>query len=149
MFKILLAVDGSDNSFKAVNKTIKLAKSMDADVTALSVVQDIPFYHEGMATEHLVLVQQNFRKGRKCLRSFRKGEGSIQQTGTGGKHSFKSGHLAELICQIAEEGRFDFIVMGSRGLGGVKELLLGSVSNRVAHNAKFNANSKISILYLS
>ncbi|NMB41607.1 MAG: universal stress protein [Firmicutes bacterium] len=138
MFKILLAVDGSDNSFKAVNKTIKLAKSMDADVTALSVVQDIPFYHEGMATEHLVLVQQNFqeRAENAAKEVLEKVKDLFNKQGLEVNTVFKSGHPAELICQIAEEGRFDFIVMGSRGLGGVKELLLGSVSNRVAHCAK-------------
>jgi len=48
----------------------------------------------------------------------------------------KKGHPAEVICQVAEEGQFDFVAMGSRGLGGIKELLLGSVSNRVVHCAK-------------
>jgi nucleotide-binding universal stress UspA family protein len=37
--------------------------------------------------------------------------------------------------EAAKEGDFDLIVMGSRGLGGIKGFLLGSVADRVADNS--------------
>ncbi len=40
---------------------------------------------------------------------------------------------ADAICELASEGEFDLIVVGSRGLRGIKEMFLGSVSNKVAH----------------
>ena len=137
MFKILLAVDGSESSFKAVDKTIKMVKDMQAKVTALSVVQEVPFYqfHEGLAGDHLLLVQKNFQERaekaakeilEKVANMFREHELAVNIV-------LKTGHPAEVICQAAEKGEFDFVVMGNRGLGGIKELLLGSVSNRVAH----------------
>ena len=43
MFKVLLATDGSQSSFKAVDKTIQLVKNMKAEVTVLTVVHDAPF----------------------------------------------------------------------------------------------------------
>ena len=46
-----------------------------------------------------------------------------------------TGRPAEKIIQTAENGNFDVIVMGSRGLSGVKKLLFGSVSARVAEKA--------------
>ena len=48
-----------------------------------------------------------------------------QITGTAGK----------TICHVATEWKADLIVVGHRGLSGVKELLLGSVSNYVLHHA--------------
>jgi len=45
------------------------------------------------------------------------------------------GKVADRILEIAKEGNFDMIVMGSHGLSGFKEFLLGSVSNQVVHKA--------------
>jgi len=39
------------------------------------------------------------------------------------------------ICREAKEGRFDLVIMGSRGLGEIKGYLMGSVSNRVVRHA--------------
>jgi nucleotide-binding universal stress UspA family protein len=46
------------------------------------------------------------------------------------------GRPADEIVETAKEGNFDLIVMGSRGLGGIKEFFLGSVSDRVADEAE-------------
>lgn len=43
------------------------------------------------------------------------------------------GHPAEEICGLANREGYDLIVTGSRGLSPIKELLLGSVSDRIAH----------------
>ncbi|MFQ6064459.1 MAG: universal stress protein [Candidatus Bathyarchaeia archaeon] len=45
------------------------------------------------------------------------------------------GRPSERIVEVAKEGKFDVIVMGSRGLGGIKGFFLGSVSDRVADEA--------------
>jgi nucleotide-binding universal stress UspA family protein len=44
------------------------------------------------------------------------------------------GHPAEFICRVAEEGNYDLVVIGSRGLSHIRRLILGSVSDYVAHN---------------
>jgi nucleotide-binding universal stress UspA family protein len=49
--------------------------------------------------------------------------------------SLKEGRPADIIVQTAVDDQVDLIVMGSRGLGGVKQLFLGSVSDRVADEA--------------
>ena len=46
------------------------------------------------------------------------------------------GRAADKIVETANDGGFDLIVIGSRGLGGIKEFFLGSVSDRVADEAK-------------
>lgn len=44
----------------------------------------------------------------------------------------KEGDPAQTIIENASKENFDLVVMGSRGLGGLKKLMLGSVSNAVA-----------------
>jgi len=140
MYKILLATDGSTSSFKAVEKTIQLVKNMKAEVTVLSVVHDVPVYqfHDALSSEHLVAVQKSLeeRAEKTAQEILEKTADLFRENGLEVNVILKKGHPAEVICQVAEEGGFDFVVMGSRGLGGIKELLLGSVSNRVAHCTK-------------
>jgi nucleotide-binding universal stress UspA family protein len=47
----------------------------------------------------------------------------------------REGHVVQEIVKAAEEGKFDLIVMGARGIGKIKELILGSVSDGVVRNA--------------
>ena len=49
---------------------------------------------------------------------------------------FKEGHPADTIAQVAADEKFDMVVIGSRGLGGLKKLFLGSVSNAVTQEVK-------------
>ena len=45
------------------------------------------------------------------------------------------GRAADKIVEVAKEGGFNLIVIGSRGLGGIKGFFLGSISDRVADEA--------------
>ena len=50
--------------------------------------------------------------------------------------SIVQGRPANQIVEAVKEGNFDLIVMGSRGIGGIKGVLLGSVADRVADHAE-------------
>jgi nucleotide-binding universal stress UspA family protein len=50
--------------------------------------------------------------------------------------SLAEGYASEEILKCAEEGHHDLIVMGSRGMGLVRGLVLGSVSSRVVNQAE-------------
>jgi nucleotide-binding universal stress UspA family protein len=45
------------------------------------------------------------------------------------------GYAADEILNTAEQGKYDMIVIGSRGMGAVGRFLVGSVSDRVVHHA--------------
>jgi nucleotide-binding universal stress UspA family protein len=47
----------------------------------------------------------------------------------------KVGHVAEQIVRTANAGKFDLVVLGSKGRSGFSDLLLGSVAQRVASSA--------------
>ena len=46
------------------------------------------------------------------------------------------GHEAKEIIDFAQKEKFDIIVIGARGRGTIKQMLLGSVSNTVVHSSK-------------
>ena len=50
--------------------------------------------------------------------------------------AISEGDVASKIIQYAEKGRFDMVVMGHRGSGKFKEMVLGSVSEKVLHRTK-------------
>ena len=58
--------------------------------------------------------------------------------GFSGKFStvYKNGDIVDEIVKYTEEGNFDLLVMGSRGLGAFSRTLLGSVSDKVIHHIK-------------
>ena len=55
----------------------------------------------------------------------------FQQQGIDAKFVYAVGHAAEVIATHAEDGRFDLLVMGSRGNGEIVNLVLGSVATKV------------------
>ena len=46
------------------------------------------------------------------------------------------GHAVQEIVKVANEGNYDLIVIGARGLSHIKEILLGSVTDGVIHHAR-------------
>ena len=139
MYKILLATDGSDYSFKAAEKAIAMAKPMGAEVTVLSVAQDVPVFkgQEGLSYEQSIALQQNMVEGlenaaKEVLERTKK---IFEENGIEVNTLVKKGQPASVICEEAKSGGYNLIILGSRGLGGFKELILGSVSNKVVHCA--------------
>ncbi len=136
MYKILLATDGSEYSLQSLQKIIPMAKAMQAKLTVLSVAEEIPFLRgtEGMSQEEFnVLVNSINREAEMGLERARK---LFESAGLKVETMLRAGKSAEVICEEAENGSFDLIVLGDTGRGGLKELFLGSVSNKVVHQAR-------------
>lgn len=136
MYKILLATDGSDYSLQSLQKIIPLAKAAEAELTILSIAEEMPMFKgtEGMSKEELdsllTTITREAELGLQKARELFESEGIAVNT------RLKAGKPAETIIEEAEAGGFDLIVIGDTGRGGIKELFLGSVSNKVAHRAK-------------
>ena len=129
MFKnILLAVDGSQYSHRAIEYAKSLTERYEANLWLVHV-----FSH----TSDL-LGYQDFEKlyakrksaGQAVLDSAKKILGS---TTFKVHEELLEGSEAEAILTVAENHRADLIVMGTRGFGAVKGMLVGSVSRKVIH----------------
>jgi nucleotide-binding universal stress UspA family protein len=125
---ILLAVDGSEYSHRAIEYAKSLAERYQANlwlVHVFSNTSDLLGYQD---FEKLYAKRKS--AGQAVLDSAQKNLGSA---------AFKvneellEGAEAEAILSVAEKHQVDLIVMGTRGFGAVKGLLVGSVSRKVIH----------------
>lgn len=137
--KILVAIDGSEHADHALIFALDLAEKYSANILLLGVYHPVyisvgvqPNYTSTQATV-------DYYKELKAYREKVLSEGlqKANELKPNLKIStqLKKGRPADTIIETAKEGQFDLIVMGSRGLGGIKQLLLGSVSDRVADQA--------------
>jgi len=129
--KILLAVDGSDNSYQAVHALKYFSRAEQLTLLhALDVSKPAyPMLLPELAAEQYKTFEQIMREdGERLLDRIQ----SLlpMHAGPSTKH-LRIGSPAEVIVSMAEEQKADLIVMGARGLGPIKERLLGSVSHRV------------------
>ena len=131
--KTILAVDGSDNSYEAVHVMKYIARTEQLILLhALDVPR--PAYPEmamrpEAAEELYTALEQNMREdGERLLNRVQ----SLLplHAGPTQKH-LQIGSPAEVIVSMAEEQKAELIVVGARGLGPIKERLLGSVSHRI------------------
>jgi nucleotide-binding universal stress UspA family protein len=128
--KILVAIDGSEWSGHAFEKALELAALANAKLTALAVEGPLPAYAATVGEVDEVKREKDafFRKLAAAAQS--RGE----QVGVEIDVDVRPGHPAELISRVAEEGRYDLIVLGHRG-HFVRDRLLGSTADRVAEQA--------------
>ena len=127
--KILVAIDGSQSAKRAFEQSIFLAAKCDSK---LDVVHVVPCEFGGDSVNTFELVEELKNKGKKILEQCKK-------IAVKKKISIKTfsdlGDPAKIIIEIAKNNDYDLIVMGSRGRSAFKELLLGSVTQKVAHHA--------------
>jgi nucleotide-binding universal stress UspA family protein len=130
MEKILVPVDGSEQSHKAIAFAADLAQHYHAILHLLHVFK-ITIIPEGLG-EYVVAEREQLQAlGDRIIAAAEsevKGHGIdlIQAT-------VVEGDPAERIIDYAKQYDVDIIVVGSRGLGTFKGLFLGSVSTKVAH----------------
>lgn len=131
--RILVAVDGSQESLDAVDKAIRIAKSDDAELIAFNVLQ-LPVV--GPYTP--VVLGSLLEKGTKDADGLlgdvkKKAEQNEVKIKTRMTSSF--GSPASEIVSYSEEENVDLIVMGTKGRGKLKKILLGSTAAGVVLNA--------------
>ncbi len=135
MKNILLAIDGSDNSMRAAQKTLDLLK-LNSSLKATAVYAAPTCYELHPETGICTWINQEELEKDIQQRSAivkERVSGIFNAEGLSINFMLVRGDTAEAICKTAEEGKYDLIVMGSRGYGEIKSALLGSVSHKVLH----------------
>ena len=130
--KILLATDGSENASRAADAAISLAKGLSLpSITIIHIVTDPPSESRMVQAKFDVhsLLEEESRK----ITS-----GTIARCDTAGiGYTLKVaiGDPAPEILAHVQKEQPDLVVIGSRGLGTLKGVLMGSVSQKIAHLA--------------
>jgi nucleotide-binding universal stress UspA family protein len=123
--KILLAYDGGDPARRALDLTAELAKKFGAGVAVVSVIP----VHPGRAPidpwDDAPVHAAQLAEAKRILGDLGIEPVLIEQ----------AGNPALTIERIAEDGAYDMVVVGSRGLGALSRVLQGSVSEHVATHA--------------
>ncbi|MGV3467380.1 MAG: universal stress protein [Heyndrickxia sp.] len=127
--KILVAIDGSEMSEKALEAGLHLAKEQQAEVTLVHVERNItiPVGLEGTTVDSIY--DSIKKEGEKLLND---GKEKADADGINAKTVYLQGEPAVQIVHLAEKEEYQLIVIGSRGLGNIKEMMLGSVSHKVS-----------------
>ena len=134
--KILVPVDGSPWATLAAVRAAQLARQFRSQVTAFYVAQPLPGYvNTNDPRIEEVLQQINDRLEKNAAEILEQAKQEMLKHGVEPHTKFVWEHPADEICREAHEGRYDLIVMGSRGLGEIRGFLMGSVSNRVVRHA--------------
>lgn len=130
MYKnILIAADGSDNSLRATQQAAGIASLFDGGKVEIVSVIAIDVYSD--------MVYDPIEAHGEAQREIIKDASQIL-TDAGVDHDIVllHGRPADEIIRYAEESGTDLLVIGSRGLGALREFALGSVSHKVLTHAK-------------
>ena len=123
---ILLAADGSENSVRAAKEAIKLAKCSGYSVLEVVMVVDMEKSKQDVL---------HSRSSESLLIERRRKIANVEQLLKNEQINYKittvKGTPGPEIVRYANEQKVDLVVIGSRGLNGLQEMVLGSVSHKV------------------
>jgi nucleotide-binding universal stress UspA family protein len=133
MRKILLPVDGSPHAFEAACFVIGLQPQiaqLEAHVVAVEP-KPMDWQTHGMAPEVI-----HSHLSTRAMLAMKPVLHALSEAGVTHHAHVRLGDAAENIVELCDELGCDTIVMGTRGLGRVASMTLGSVANKVLHLAK-------------
>jgi nucleotide-binding universal stress UspA family protein len=126
--KLLVSMDGSDNSFRALNHAIFLSKKISAQTTALHIMENLPFVlvqsHRALKT----IISKHQKESKNILN---KSKELGHKNGVNVETVLMKGDAISNIVDFSKKGKYDTIIMGRRGMGQFKQIVLGSISNKV------------------
>ena len=133
MLKLMVAVDGSEPSSRAVDHLIRQVGVLNegAEIHLINVQHPLPYGGRvSSVVGHERIAQFHREEGMAALKGAMK---KLDAAKIKYHHHIGVGAEAEVICQYAKDKGCDYILMGTRGLGSVSNLVLGSVANKVIH----------------
>lgn len=144
--KILVPLDGSEHSLKALTIAIEIAKKFGGKISLIHIysvaVSPVmvpepstltPPMVPTMTPEEISKAVESTRKASMSILS--EGEQKVKAERVQVETILREGHVVQEIIKTAKEDKFDLIVIGARGISKIRELLLGSVTDGVIHHA--------------
>ncbi len=127
--KILVPLDGSKYSEKALQRACEVVNAFDSKLILLYVVEkSLPF--NLLDRKEYLAILRGF--GNKTLL---KANNVLLKKGITAKTFLKEGNIVTEIEKVVKKEKCDLIIVGNRGLGAVTRFLLGSISNKIAQSS--------------
>ncbi len=137
--KILVAVDGSENSNRALDFALDLAEKYRASVLVLNVFQLPPSTRvpeDAMtAFPSTLIVPKDFQKIHEEILTKALARAREVKPNVTVESKLREGEPALEIVDEAKTGGFGVVVVGHKGMGRVREIFMGNISEKVAHLA--------------
>ena len=133
--KILVATDGSKYALRAVKyaaKLIALLRPASHSITLISVHDNtgMRIANSILGSEDVIAyLHERSTAELKAAMTF------LESAGIDHKSVIRTGHIAQEIVKFAKEGKFDLVVLGSKGRSAIVDILVGSVAQRVLATA--------------
>ncbi len=131
--KILVAVDGSENSLEALSEAVELAKLIHNKIVVVNVQPSFRTLHS-----RLFINEETIKEYQKELfdNATKSATEYLQKNEADFELKLLIGDPVQQISQLADKLSVKYIILGSRGMGVVKGTVLGSVSNGILHQTK-------------
>jgi nucleotide-binding universal stress UspA family protein len=143
--RILLASDGSESAARATEVAVELSKKTDSELHVLCVGEDSQALLYPQAADTAWVVQEDLasiqeQPGQQFEQVARQTlDAEVQQVravgGTVAQAHLRMGTPDAEVVELAEELGVGLVVVGSRGLGGIRRALMGTVSDSVVRHA--------------
>jgi nucleotide-binding universal stress UspA family protein len=131
--KILVPIDGSDNSERALDVAITLAKKSKAKIICLYSVNIVPIAETQMFDPLTCQIEER----KYAVQVMQKARTTCMKNNVDFAKIIEFGMPGNTILSFIKNknNKIDLVVMGSRGQSGIKEMFLGSVSSYVLHKS--------------
>lgn len=142
--KILVALEAPESNRAIFELALSLAKANQSTLMLVHVLTIVDEFYPGdafvgiSASAMEVYAKHLDNRKQAGIEQLRDLATAASATGVSTEFTQTIGEPGRLICEVAQSWNADLIVIGRRGLSGLRELLLGSTSNYVLHNAGCN-----------
>lgn len=134
--KILAGTDGSETATQALRNAATLAKAVDAELVVACIYDPPDAASIARETERAPAeVAWRITGSAAAEEIIERAEKAIADIGVKATMVFEQGDAADTLIRVAERESCDLIMVGNKGMAGVKRFLLGSVPNKVSHHA--------------
>jgi len=132
--KILVPVDGSEASNRMIKSIIAGKEQFRAPLTVLHVVNVDKLAYRMIPDFQIDMIRESARKSGEAL--LQEQVGKFTAAGIVCQPRLELGSPRETVCRIANEEKFDLVILGRRGMGEIRDALFGAVSNYVLHHVR-------------
>lgn len=136
MNTILVAIDGSDNGMRALDEALKILATDTLHIHLLTVAEVIHMNEVLFNDTSTGMHQIEEEHKAACQKFLEPAKRKLAEAGISHDTHVEIGQPAQTIVETASKYHCGMIVIGTRGNGAIRSIVVGSVANKVVHLSK-------------